>query len=346
MSLTVVHMLTNRKLVVLALGPAVVLATAATGALGALGASAATPTLVSAVPRTVAVHNGAGLTAALATATPGTTINLANGVYTAAQAFTATKACTVAAPCRLQGGRGAVISGSGVSGHYGLHLNGASNWTLSGFTVATATKGIVFDSSSRNVIHSVDVHQIGEEGIHLRAMSSDNLIRASIVHDIGKVSPQYGEGIYVGSAISHWGDYSYGKPDYSDRNVITGNRIWATGAESVDIKEGTTGGTLSNNTFDGAGMSGQNSADSWVDLKGNSWVISGNTGTNALLDGFQTHERVPGWGKYNKFSANTAHVNSTGYGFRFQNPATTGNVLRCSNTFTAAGMKLANQPCT
>jgi hypothetical protein len=35
-----------------------------------------------------------------------------------------------------------------------------------------------------------------------------------------------------------------------------------------------TGGTLSGNTFDGAGMSGADYADSWVDVKGNSWAVS------------------------------------------------------------------------
>lgn len=351
----------NRKFVV----PAVVLVAVSTGAFGASSVSATanpvaavsvqppapapTPArLVSPVVKlaTVTVHDGAGLSAALASAAPGTTIKLANGLYKARKQFTATTACTVAAPCRLQGGRGAVIDGTGMGGHYGLHLTDASNWTLLGFTVTNATKGIVLDRSSLNVIDGVDVHKIGAEGIHLRTMSSDNVVRASIVHDTGKKSPQYGEGIYIGSAVSNWGTYSGSKPDTSNRNVVTGNSVWATGAESVDIKEGTTGGALSNNTFDGAGMAGKNSADSWVDVKGNSWVISGNTGTNALLDGFQTHVAAPGWGQNNQFSGNTAHVNSTGYGFRFDKATTTRNVLRCDNAVTAAGLGLANQPCT
>lgn len=343
--------------------PAVVLTAVGTGAFGASTVSAtANPlaavsvhppapiraTLVSPAAKqgTVTVHDGAGLSAALASVAPGTTIKLADGIYTARQQFTATTACTVAAPCRLQGGRGAVIDGTGVGGHYGLHLSHASNWTLLGFTVTNATKGIVLDRSTHNVIDGVDVHKIGAEGIHLRAMSSDNLIKASNVHDTGKTTPQYGEGIYIGSAVSNWVSYSGGKPDTSNRNGVTGNRVWATGAESVDIKEGTTGGTLSNNTFDGAGMAGKNSADSWVDVKGNSWVISGNTGTNALLDGFQTHVPAPGWGQHNQFFANTAHVNSTGYGFRFEKATTTGNVLGCDNAVTAAALGMANQRCT
>jgi len=45
----------------------------------------------------------------------------------------------------------------------------------------------------------------------------------------------------------------------------------------MDIKEGTTGGPISGNTF-GAGMSGS-WADSWIDLKGNGWVIQNNHGS-------------------------------------------------------------------
>jgi hypothetical protein len=307
----------------------------------ATGQSGTTPTAA----RTVSVSTGAELSAALAAATPGTTIVLADGLYLAKQQFTAITACTAVAPCALRGSRGAVLDGQGVGGHYGLRLQGASHWTLSGFTVANANQGIVLDASSQNVIDGVEVRAIGAEGIHLRSFSSDNVVRASAVHDTGKASPQYGEGVYVGSAVSNWGTYSGGLPDTSDRNVITGNSIWATGAESVDIKEGTTGGTLSRNRFDGAGMAGKNSADSWVDVKGNGWLVTGNTGAHALLDGFQTHVLAPGWGERNVFTADTADVGSSGYGFRFQNASSTRNVLGCDNVVTRAQLGLANQAC-
>ena len=76
------------------------------------------------------------------------------------------------------------------------------------------------------------------------------------------------------------------QPDRSDRNVVKGNKIGQTTAEAVDIKEGTTGGVVEDNTFDGSALSG---ADSRVDVKGNNWLIKENTGTNSTQDGFQTH---------------------------------------------------------
>lgn len=295
--------------------------------------------------RDVLVRDGAGLVAALAAARPGTRITLADGLYSARKQVTISTACTAAAPCVLRGGRGAVLDGTGLSGHYGLHLLGADHWTVSGLTVRNASKGIVADRTSHAVVDAVEVAQIGAEGIHLRGFSSDNVVSGSLVHHTGLDKPQYGEGVYVGSARSNWGTVSGGLPDRSDRNRVTGNRIWATGAESVDIKEGTTGGVLSGNTFDGAGMAGENSADSWVDVKGNGWQVTGNTGTNALLDGFQTHVLVAGWGQGNTFAGNRATVGAGGYGFRFHDAATSRNVLRCDNVVVGAALGTANQAC-
>jgi hypothetical protein len=291
------------------------------------------------------VSTSAGLRTALAAARPGTAIHLADGVYSDPAGFTVSTACTAAARCVLSGGAGAVLDGHGTSGVYGLHLTKASYWTISGITVANAAKGVVLDGSSHNTLADLDVHGIGDEGVHLRSASSANVVQGSAVHDTGLKQPGFGEGVYVGSATSNWKTYSNGLPDRSDGNVVTGNRIWATGAESVDIKEGTTGGTLSNNTFDGAGMSGTNYADSWVDLKGNGWVVSGNHGVNALVDGFQTHVAVTGWGQDNVFRGNVADSRGPGYGFNITKASSTHNEVTCDNKAPSAKSGLANTPC-
>ena len=119
--------------------------------------------------------------------------------------------------------------------------------------------------------------------------------------------------------------------------------ISQTGAESMDIKEGTSDGVIQGNTFDGAGMSGS-WADSWIDLKGNSWTVAGNHGTNAPEDGFQVHGALDGWGNDNIFSNNTADVRGPGYGFWLQNNVT-GNVVACDNHVLAAASGFANTPC-
>lgn len=57
------------------------------------------------------------------------------------------------------------------------------------------------------------------------------------------------------------------------------------------------------NNLDGSSLTGD--PDSWVDVKGNGWLIEENSGANSTQDGFQTHEILDGWGTDNVFR-NTA----------------------------------------
>ncbi len=125
--------------------------------------------------------------------------------------------------------------------------------------------------------------------------------------------------------------------------MVRNNTITAVTAENVDIKEGTTGGTVTGNTFDGAALSGGH-ADSWVDVKGNDWTISGNTGTNSPLDGFQTHSVVDGWGRGNVFSRNVATVDGPGFGFSLT--PVEDNRVACDNEVSGAAEGTSNTPCS
>lgn len=40
-----------------------------------------------------------------------------------------------------------------------------------------------------------------------------------------------------------------------------------------------------------AGLSNENYATSWVDIKGSGWVVRNNTGINPLINGFETHDQ-------------------------------------------------------
>jgi Right handed beta helix region len=312
--------------------------------------------------RAVAVSTSAQLTAALADAQPGDVITMADGTYTSKGlaaglviggkqyygTFVLERSGTAAAPIILQGTRAAVIDGKpgavGTGTQYGLYLANADHVTVSGITVTNVTKGIVLDESSHTRLSGIEVHTTGQEGIHLRTFSSDNVVIGNVVHDTGQKNETYGEGLYVGSANSNWGTYSGGLPDRSDRNQLLGNTIYRTGAESMDIKEGTTSGVIRGNTFDGAGMTGS-WADSWIDLKGNSWLVEDNRGTNALEDGFQVHQALAGWGNSNVFRDNVATVNGPGYGFWVQN-GITGTKFLCANTVTGAASGFANVACS
>jgi len=285
--------------------------------------------------------DGEELALALAEATPGTMIRLREKTY--AGRFVARNSGTLARPIVLCGPRGAVLDGGAHDTGYVLHLDGADRWTLSGFTVRHGKKGIVLDEADFVLITGLLVHDIGEEAVHFRDFSSDNVMSHSEIRDTGRYEAGYGEGAYVGSAISHWRDSA--TPDRSDRNQLLHNKFGpGVAAEHIDLKEGTSGGVVRGNVFDGRGMTGANYADSWIDVKGNNWRIEANSGTDALRDGFQVHARVDGWGNDNVFTGNAAAVNGPGYGFALDE-ATTGNVVACDNIVSAAGAGASNVAC-
>ena len=303
-------------------------------------AAPATTAPVSCPAANVTVTDAVSLKDALAAARPGDSIRLADGVYEGR--FTASAPGTAKAPVYLCGGPGAVIDGGGVKGGYAFHLDGASYWRLVGFTVRNGQKGVMADRVQGAVIQGLTVEQIGDEAIHLRDFSSDNVVRDNTVRGTGLRRDKFGEGVYIGTAKSNWCTNSGCKPDASDRNVVMGNRISGTTAEAVDIKEGTTGGRLIGNTFDGSKLVGD-TEDSWVDVKGNDWLIQGNTGRHSPGDGFQTHEIVKGWGTGNTFKGNVSQVDGPGWAFHLTSD---GNVVACDNKVTGAAKGLSNDPCT
>jgi len=288
---------------------------------------------------TVTVRTDGELHNALEEPEPGTVIALADGVYKGN--FTGTGDGTAERPITMCGSAQAVLDGGDVEDGYVFHLDQASHWVLQGFTVRNGQKGVMADGVTNSVIRGLTVRQIGDEAIHLRAFSTDNLVTGNTISDTGLRKPKFGEGIYIGTAESNWCDVSNCEPDQSDRNEIAGNTISATTSESVDIKEGTSDGVLRDNRFDGAGLK---EADSWVDVKGKGWTITGNSGTNSPQDGYQTHEILDGWGTDNVFRGNTAQVNGPGYGYALT--PVRDNVVECSNRATAAESGLSNEPCT
>jgi nitrous oxidase accessory protein NosD len=251
-------------------------------------------------PAVVDVTDADGLQHALDGAAPGQVIRLADGRYEGS--FVAEATASADAPIRLCGSRSAVLDGGDIEGDYTLHLSGASFWQVSGFTVTGGQKGVMVDEGTGNRIEGLLVTSMGDEAIHLRTNSTDNVVAGNTIRDTGLRKPKFGEGVYVGSAESNWCQVSDCEPDRSDRNLVEGNDIAGTTAEAVDIKEGTSDGTLRGNVFDGSDMV---EADSWVDVKGNGWTVEGNVGTSSPGDGFQVHEVVDGWGRGTVFSGNS-----------------------------------------
>lgn len=288
------------------------------------------------------VSSAGALRSALANARPGERIILAPGVYQGD--FQATVSGTSAAPITLCGPRGAVLQGDSIKSGYTFHLDHASHWRVEGFTVQGGQKGVMTDGASSVVISGLYVHGTGDEAIHLRDFSSYDTVSHNVVRDTGLLVAFYGEGIYVGTAHKNWCKYSNCQPDASDHDVITGNDISNTTAENIDIKEGTTGGTISGNHLDGTGMV-PSAATSWINVKGNDWTVTGNAGVDSIGSGFSVHQVYDGWGLDNVFRGNQITVNGPGYGIYVQSKHL-NTVVGCDNTVSGAQSGFSTVTCS
>ena len=159
-------------------------------------------------------------------------------------------------------------------------------WMLQDLVLEKGGKGLILDDSSHSVVSNVSVENIGQEGIHLRSGTSDTLIDRCETTDTGVASAGIGEGIYVGSDGKHWP----GNAEFFDEkcygNIIRRCIIKRCRAEGIDIKEGTRGTIVEDCEIHGDLISGENHADSFIDLKGNTARVHGNVfhqGNNAKV---------------------------------------------------------------
>ncbi|WP_068619763.1 right-handed parallel beta-helix repeat-containing protein [Paenibacillus tuaregi] len=244
---------------------------------------------------------------ALKNAAPGQSITLSPGTYTGS--FSSDLKGTAGAPITITSqdpSQPAVLSGYAVGSGYSLRIRG-DYWVIRDLKFTNAQKGILLDNSSHSLIKGVEVYNTGFEAVHFRDGSSYSTIEDSYIHDTGKTGAGYGEGVYVGSAEG--GGYNQNTHYNTIRNVKFGPNITA---EHIDIKERTIGTLVENCTFNGVGISGANYADSFIDVKGNQAVIRNNKGyqnnNNVIVDAFQLHEIVSGWGINNQFLNNTLYL--------------------------------------
>jgi hypothetical protein len=302
--------------------------------------------------RIINVSTAAQLISALTSAIPGDEIIMADGTYHGKFVINPNTNGTPSKPIILKGGRNAILDAGDINTGYVLYLQ-SNYWIMKGFTLTNGLKGLMTDGANHNIIDSLSVHDIGEEAIHLRRFSCNNIIQHVSISQTGLKTPDFGEGIYIGSANSNWATYTNGIADRCDTNFVLNNKIGPNvAAECIDIKEGTTAGTITGNNFDATGITGANSGDSWIDVKGNNYTIQNNSGYNPggaiFKDGYQVHVAVSGWGNNNIFQDNQCVVNASGYGFNVQlsgsNGTSTGNKVYNNNTVTGAVSGKANIP--
>lgn len=319
-----------------------------------IGGAAAATAAPSVHGTTISVSASGQLLAALKAVQPGDTISLADGTYSGA--FIGTTSGTASAPITLTGGAGAVLTNPDKSGDlgtgYGFHLE-ASYWKVSGFSIDNSNKGIVLDGADNDVLDGLTVRHIGDEGIHLREFSSNDIVEHCKVYDTGTGTPGYGEGIYVGTSNGNWPTYTHGKPDLSNNDQILDNTVGPdVRADNLDVKEATSGGVISGNSFNSAGETGANFSNDVVAVKGDNYTVTDNTVINPRQDGFEVENLWKKVGCGNTFKnnkLNMAGAKTPGYGFNVKDQSVCKahpNVVGASNTVTNSGKGVSTIPVT
>lgn len=187
----------------------------------------------------------------------------------------------------------ATIKGSGggtalsIKGHY---------WTLQDLKITYAQKGVVFDNANYGEVINCEVYGTQMEAIHFRDGSDNGLVDNCHIYDTGTTRPEYGEGVYVGTDKGSWDKYSEDVYNTVIKNTTFGPNVRA---EHVDIKEGTLGTIVEYCTFDGTGISGENSADTFINDKGKDAIIRHNVGNKNGNDTIRAFGDISNRGTYN-----------------------------------------------
>ncbi len=203
----------------------------------------------------------------------------------------------------------AVICGTTQENKVALRIKG-DHWKIQDLKICEAAKGIFLEQSEHSVISDCEVYNIGTEAIHIIDNSSYNLVENCYIHDAGTITPQYGEGVYIGSSHNTEG-YGYDCHYNTVRGCNIGPNV---AADHVDIKEYTVGNIVENCTFDGTGIQGENGGNSFVEVKGNNCIIRNNTGyrngNEVIPYAFDANVQLDGWGQNNKIYDNNLYMDT------------------------------------
>lgn len=251
------------------------------------------------------VTNEEELYKAVENAKAGDIIKIAPGTYNCSKKITSDSDGTESKPITLKALASddpPVLKGTTTENGYVLHILG-DYWVLDGLICTNSQKGIVLDNSNHTVIRNCELHTLGSEAVAIRDGSSYCTVDSCNIHNTGLVSPGYGEGVYIGSAKSTTGfDYK------CDHNKVIDCTFRNVAAEHIDVKEYTTDTEISGCTFYGDGMTGQNYAGSFIDIKGNNCYVHDNVGHRnnnpEIVAAFEIHEQAEGWGYHHVFERN------------------------------------------
>jgi parallel beta-helix repeat protein len=259
-------------------------------------------------------------------------------------------------PITICGPQSAVIAGKPNydKNSFALTLVNSTYTRLVGFSVQYGLTGVMMENTTYSMVVGLTINNTRNEGIRLRYGSKYNTIRNNKISLTGRRElggwGGTGEGIYVGSSQKQMHSYGRYWLDRSDYNVLEYNVIGpGVLSEMIDVKEGTTGGIIRGNLFDGRHLTNLNGANSWLSIKGNNWTVTNNNGQYLKNGhGMGTSRKLSGWGRYNTFKDNNCLLyrfgskSSAGSYCVFANTVPESQIIDCSNVAIGATKGVTN----
>ena len=194
--------------------------------------------------------------AALAAVTPGTIVYFDAGTYTPLKI--SDKHGTADAPIVFRSLPGkerlATFSSGKLEAGGAIEIEQSSFLEIRDLRAADSQKGISAVSVTHSVIEGNLVENLGQEAIHvgrkhshdgskqfLAPASEDVRVAGNTIRGTGKVAPEYGEAVYIGTG-AFLGDDTHGI-------VIEGNTLTDIAAEGIEVKPGTYDVTIRRNAI-------------------------------------------------------------------------------------------------
>lgn len=255
---------------------------------------------------TTTVSNEEELQSALDRAGPGTVIWLENGYYDGQ--FTMSNVDGGAERIWICGTSYAVLTTGLLGEGHALLMKNVAGVTVHGITLKRSLKGVTVISSDDVILRDIVVKEIGYEGIHLRTQTTNSYLIGARVRSTGLLKARYGEGLYIGTSSGNVCSQNDCHPDATAVIGVIDNRFTETGAQAIEVKEGSAGGVITGNEVIGA---------TWMDdyskglilLKGTDWWASNNTVTAVAGYGLANIFSRDGSGADNVFAGN--HVSGS-----------------------------------
>lgn len=265
---------------------------------------------------------------ALTEANPGDTVSVGPGTY---DGFATVRDGRPDAPIRLEG-RDARLAGPSL-GEGRLVEVLHDHLTITGFELTGAGKLLHAVGAEDVRILDNHFHDAGAECLRLKYFARANEVAGNRIEGCGRLAPENGEGVYIGTAPEQVDRNPTSEPDASTGNWVHDNVI-VVPADCVDLKENAGSNVIERNLCSG----GEDAQGGGINVRSNGNTIRANDSRGHSGAGIRLGGDTPVDGIDNTVVDNTLSTNG-GYGLKVMAEP---QRLICGNTLAGNGRGATN----